>query len=198
MRALILLLLLTAGCASPFNDLKGRMKPEYDKGPQTIEAVIETYFQPGVHDVLKSIPCVDGFTMGGSYVVGVNFWSTMAGILTGSGYSRKVVTSKKALWNWGQEEIIHEYLHHLDDLSRDGDGDYINYWEFQTAYIRLALDPKWAGYAIYAAQRADSAFTDFFGIGYLSEHIAYLGARLAVSGKGPDYIWKVYEKVLKR
>lgn len=196
MRYILLLLLFLAGCITPINSLDGKKFSE--DHVKTVDSLREYYFTPEAREFIDEIPCVTGFTVHGSYVVGVNFWSTMAGILTGSGYERKCVMDEESLERFGPEAIIHEYLHHLDDIGRDGERQFIDIEEFRKAYVRMATDHLWAGLVLYAERRANKFFTNVFGIGELSEHIAYVGGRMAVQQSGPDYMWKVFEGVIRK
>lgn len=199
MRVLLFVLVLLCGCATPMNNLVDLIETKHiEKQHLTVDATKEYYFTKEAQEFIKDIPCVDGFTVSGSYVVGVNFWSTIAGVLSGSGYSRKCVISKRSLRNIGPEAIIHEYIHHIDDISRDDDLNLINIDDFRRAYIRMASDSMWAGLVIYAERRANKFITDVFGIGDLSERIAYVGGRMAKQQSGPKYMWTVFERILKR
>ena len=62
----------------------------------------------------------------------------------------------------------------------------------------MAKDSKWAGLVHYTEPRANSFFTNVFGLGEMSEHVAYVGGRMAAQGSGPDYMWDVFRKVLKK
>jgi hypothetical protein len=200
MRWAALLLVLTVGCATPINDLKGLVKPIHykQKYNRSIEAIKTHYFTNNAYRMIEDIPCVDGFTTNGaSYVVGVNFWSTMAGILTGSGYSRKCVITQDSLHFYGVESVVHEYVHQIDDIGRDNEHLLISLEEFAWAYKKMAKDRQWAGLVFYTEARANSLFTDIFGVGELSEHIAYVAGRMASQRGGPDYMWWVFRKVLK-
>jgi hypothetical protein len=103
--------------------------------------------------------------------------------------------SERSLHRFGPESIIHEYIHHLDDFGRDGIKEFINLEEFRNAYIRMSKDFRWAGLVHYTELRADRFITNTFGLGHMSEHMAYMGARMAMHG-GPDYMWDVFRKVL--
>ncbi len=198
MRFLALFIVLFVGCATPFNSLEGRMPEKYYKHDhnKTVAAIKQTYFTDEAYQAIKDIPCVDGFTSGGSYVVGANFWGSLAGLFTGSGISRKCVMSPKSIQNKGPGAFVHEYVHHLDDMGRDGEYEFINLEEFADAYVKMAADTQWAGIVHYAEERSNSFVTDTFGLGPMSEHIAYVAEVLA-SGKGPDYMWHVFRKVLR-
>jgi hypothetical protein len=191
MRALILLVLLCGGCYTPFNDLKGRIpnKQWVVKHHKTVDAVKKYYFAPKAYEVIKDIPCVDGFTSGGSYVVGVNFWGTLVGIVTGSGYSPKCVMSKKSVKNEGVEAILHEYIHHIEHL--------VDHKRFREAYVKMSKDRRWVGLFLYGETRGNWWVTNTFGISEASEYIAYVLGRMLTQGSGPGYMWDVFQGVLR-
>ena len=191
-RRILLLILFCAGCYTPFNNLNGRISDkQYSKTyNRTVEDIKAHYFAVEAQEIIKDVPCVDGVTFGGSYVVGVNLWGTLAGIFTGSGWSPKCVISDIGLKRHGVEPIIHEYIHHVEHLV---DGK-----KFHEAYIRMATDRLWAGLFLYAEIRADKWVTNTFGISKYSEYIAYVGGRMAAQGSGPDYMWEVFKRILKK
>jgi hypothetical protein len=197
--AIAILVLVLSGCAIPFDSLEGRIDEDLYVGPNRAVSTMKShYFTEQAQEAIRDIPCVFGATVGGSYVVGANFWGTFIGILSGSGYSRKNVMSKSSLLRFGPEAVLHEYIHHLDSIGRYGGIEFINLEEFKEAYIRMATDQRWAGLVHYAEPRANDTFTDMFGIGEMSEHIAYVGGKMAAQGGGPDYMWDVFRKVLKK
>jgi hypothetical protein len=188
----ILLLCLLSGCVTEINSLEGRI-PDSDyrlDRNKTVVAIKQWYFTKEAQEVIKDIPCVDGLTYGGSYVVGANFWGTLVGILTGSGFSPKCVMSPTAMKNYGAEAVLHEYMHHLEDL--------VDHDEFKEAYIAMSADFQWAGLYFFTEKRANRWVTNTFGISEMSEYIAYLAAKMAHERKGPEYMWHVFRNVLTR
>lgn len=192
MKLLFVLLLFIIGCATPFNSLEGRIPDrhyarDYNK---TVESLKAHYFSEEAQKIIKDIPCVDGMTMSGSYVVGANFWGTFIGVLTGSGFSPKCVMNEKAMQSYGPEGIIHEYIHHVEHL--------VDQKAFEKAYIRMSKDSRWYGLVRYTEPKADRWVTNTFGISKYSEWIAYMGAKMADEQSGPGYMWDVLEVILKR
>ena len=123
-----ILLLLMTGCITQIDDLRGKIKDEHwieTRENESITGIKYHYFTPQAIVGITSIPCVSGITISGSYVIGANFWGTLAGILSGSGYSRKNVMSETALWRYGPEAIIHEYIHQFDSMGRSGDKEFV-------------------------------------------------------------------------
>ena len=200
MRLIIMaLVLIVGGCAPVISSLEGRINKKYnEKYHATVDALKSHYFTEEAQEYIKDIPCVDGLTISGSYVVGANVWGTLAGILSGSGYSPKCVLSKEGLMKRGPETIIHEYIHHLDASGRDDGEVFIDLKEFTDAFVCMLRDRRWAGLAYYGHDSGSGWVTNTFGIGLLAEHIAYIGGRMATQGDGPDYMWDVFRKVLRK
>lgn len=191
MRALVLIIaLLSSGCYTPITDLKEWIPEKDYKTHKTVDYIKKRYFTDKSYKIIKDVPCVDGFTSGGSLVVGVNFWGTFAGIMTGSGYSAKNVISKKGSMTWSYELFIHEYIHHVEHL--------VDHEKFKEAYIRMSQDRRWKGLQLHAERHGNKWHTRVFGISDYSEFIAYVGARLAKQRQGPAYMWDVFEVILRR
>lgn len=191
MRGLILVLLLfLSGCYTPIGDLKDWVPEKDYVSHKTVEDVKEKYFTDRVRKIIDPIPCVDGNTFGGSFVVGANFWGTFVGVISGSGYAPKCVISTKGAKTWGVELFIHEYIHHVEHL--------IDHEKFKEAYIRMSSDRVWKGFQLYVEKHGDRWHTSLFGISEYSEFIAYTGARLAKQRSGPKYMWDVFEVILRR
>ena len=88
-----------------------------------------------------------------------------------------------------RELLRHEYIHHLDDMTRDGEADFIRSEEFRAA---KAYHP----HLHYLLKSSRTWVTDTFGIGESSEEIAWLGekhSRIKAFSKMPH----VYRKVFK-
>jgi len=165
---------------------------------QELDSLLQHYFTPEAYSEIKDIPLIDGpaFT---PYAAGVNFWTNLASFITFNGVGRKVIAPWEDIKNiWGFSGIIHEYIHHLDDMDRDGDIEFIDHDEFRNAYMLMSIDQRWKGLMLWAEQQAASFsfWTDTFGVGEMAEHIAYVGQKLA-EGEGPAYMKYVFRKILK-
>jgi hypothetical protein len=171
-------------------------KEQTAKHHASVAASLEHYFTPQANEVLQEIPAIAGPGFSG-YAAGVNFWSNLASFISFNGVGRKVILPPDTLAQWGVASLIHEYIHHLDDLDRDGDFDFIDHQEFRDAYFMLAQDRRYAGIALWAERESNAMMAaTWFGIGDLSEQIAYVGQRLATRG-GPDYMIYVFRKMLR-
>jgi len=204
--AILIMLLSLSGCTSTrtYNSLA--FLPEDHKLSrfssisagvgQVGSSVLGAYFTPAAHKAVKDIPVIDGL-MFRPFVVGVNFWSSLGGVLLFNGCERKVVISRRFLLNSSDPEtILHEYIHHLDDLDRDGEGEWIDHREFVLAFHRLMQDEIWGNEARRKLKRSDSFITNTFGVGPMSELIAYIGTWVA-GNWGPAYMKRVYREILK-
>jgi len=197
MKYLLILLLFFTGCTTPVKDLFDIPIPEmqrYNPHHRTVDSVLKFYFTDEAYQAVKDIPAVHGFTMGGSYVPGVNVWSTTLSVITGSDWGRKVVFSQLGLENNGILNVIHEYLHHIDDMTRDGELDLIDPKEFEKQWEHYQIFQP--GPAAYVIKFADSSITNLFGIGEWSEHMAYTLQHMFKYG-GPRFMKHVYRKVIK-
>jgi hypothetical protein len=196
MKYLLVLILFLAGCATPFTDIEPLIpiSQRNKKYHHTIDGVLSHYFTDEAYEAVKDIPAVDGVTFGGSYVPGVNVWASSLSIISGSGFGRKVVFSLAGLRNNGILNVIHEYFHHIDDMTRDGELNLVSPKEFEVAWHRFEVD--FPNHAAYVKRFADDAVTDTFGIGEWSEHMAYTLQHL-VKYNGPNYMKWVYRKVMK-
>lgn len=193
----IILLLLFTGCYTTYDIVEDKLPLKqigYEEH-QTVDTILKYYFTKKAYEVIKDIPMIDGVAKM-PYVVGVNGWSIFASILVGNGYSRKVVMTDSSLKFWGVSTIIHEYIHHLDDMDRDGEAEWIDHDEFVKAYKRLGRDMRYAGIVHYVERKANHWFTNWFGIGEYAEYIAYTGGYI-FQHNAPNYIKHVFRKILR-
>jgi hypothetical protein len=178
---------------------------------ETVDAVLKHYFTDKAYEALKDIPVLDGPAIAGSYVGGANFWGTLASFISFNGLERNIIIHSEALKIWGIRSFLHECVHHLDDMTRDGEGDFINIEEFleefhklETRYVlaqgagqyHLKMYPYVGDYKIICEQ-ADRFVTNVFGIGEHSELIAYAAQYLKKHKNWPSSYKRVFRKVFK-
>lgn len=198
------MLVSVAGCTNTrFYNRLDFLPPDHNLSQYSAIAAMDSsvtsdYFTPRAQMALLDIPVIDGI-MFQPFVVGVNNWSSLGGILTFNGCSRKVVISKYHLLNrpdgsLALRTILHEFTHQLDDWDRQGRYEFIDHREFALAVHQLLQDPKWKDEILDHIDSADRWITDIFGVGPMSELIAYVGSWVAL-GNGPDYIRRVYRKI---
>lgn len=193
-----LFLLLIAGCGVEITELKPLLPIQQRiSAHETVDSFLKHHYTAKAYEALKDIPVVDGPCQT-PYVAGVNFWTNATSLFSGIGVGRKVVVRSWMISQYGGTKVLfHEYLHHLDDMTRDGEGDFIDLKEFKEAYERLATDRQYAGIVIYAEKYSYNWWSLTFGIGEMSEHIAYSGSIAYING-APTYFKRVFRKVFKR
>jgi hypothetical protein len=196
----VLIILLTS-CSSPIENI-GQYLP--GKPELTRDEFLKKYFTPEAYNVLRDIEIIDGPCFA-PYAAGTSIWSTIASFISFNGVGRKIICHSNMIKNIGIPGLLHEYIHHLDDMTRDGDGDWISVVEFSDAYKRLATETeiipntnivvyKYAYDIQYIEHIANDWFTDLFGIGPMSEHIGW-SMKFLFSGRAPDYFKWVFRKV---
>jgi len=194
---IFILVVLLAGCYTPYTNIKdllpeNQARAEYNC---TIDGILHYYFTEEAYSVIKDIPTVNGVSFG-PYAAGTTFLSEVASILMGTGYGRKVIMTDESFRNWGIGGIIHEYVHHLDDIGRDGGTRWVDIAEFIQQYNKCVLDFKYRGLGDYIDFYANRWFTNTFGIGPHSEYIAYVSDYF-YNKKTPEYLRYVYRKILR-
>ncbi len=194
----ILLLLTQTGCYSHIQSLEGYLPEDEVKNYPTVDALRKARYTDKAYTAIKNIPVVDGFTPSG-YAAGTSVWSSIYSFLTGTGLGRKIVFDKDNLNKQGYVGIIHEDIHHFDDMDRDDEADWINHGVFFKAYEMLSKDQQFKGIQLWCESRANDWIPNTFGVGYGAEHIAYIGMFLTNKDKKlvPDYLKAVFSKILK-
>jgi hypothetical protein len=195
---IISLTLLCSGCqtAQPIKNTKWLPSEHTLKEYDSFHQVLKDFFTPEALEAVKDIPVVDGFMIRPN-VIGVNFWSSIAGLVVGNGFGRRVIMSREyILDNDCINTLLHEYIHHLDDMDRDDKQEWIDHREFALVFRKLMQDERYKSKIRDFLYLEDSFITSTFGIGNMSELIAYVGSWVA-RGNGPNYVKKVYRKILK-
>lgn len=206
MRLLIVLLLLFPGCASELKDLSPYMTEKEIEvvGGSTLDDVKRFYFTDEAYEAIKDIPLVISSSTPAGYAAGTTFLSSCWQFITLNGVNRKIILNENKLYTnraFADKDgilntIRHEYIHHLDDMSRDGDADFINIDEFVKGYAACFKHPRFHGIILYVEPYSNHWFTDNFGIGIYGEHIAYTGALIAVQNS-PLELKYAFRKVLR-
>ena len=192
-----LLLVLLCGCEVEITELKPLLPvKERISAHETVDSFIKHHYTDAAYKVLKDIPLIDGPCLT-PYVAGVNVWTNILSFFSGNGIGRKVIVRTDWLSNGGALILHHEFLHHLDDITRDGEGDFIDLEEFEEAYRRLARDSVFAGIVHYTENYSNGFWTNIFGVGPMSENIAYSGSKSYVNN-APSYFKRVFRKVFRK
>jgi hypothetical protein len=193
------LVILMAGCSGTreITKMEDYLTPAELENPnhQTVDKIKKHYFTEEAYKAIKTIPAIDGPAFSG-YSAGVNFWSNVASFVTCNGIGRKVIAPEGSLAQWGVAILVHEYTHHLDDITRDEEGNFLDHEEFKRAFLLMANDMRWRGLYIWAEKQNNMMTSKAFGVGDMSEQIAYIAQHLALKG-GPDYMKHVFRKILR-
>jgi len=195
--ALFILLIALCGCHTQHDYIAGMLPSSICNQPEhrTIETVKRHYFVPKAYESIRDIPAFSGPNTLHCQALGVNGWTHIASLFTGHLPGRRVVITNDS-FSVGITGIIHEYIHQLDDMDRDGEGEFFDHDELPTVIFLLRRDLAWKHLLEYAEDGADWWVTDLFGIGENSEIIAYLATRMTTKG-GPEYLWRFFRKTLR-
>jgi len=174
-----------------------------------LDAVLRHYFTPQAYEAIKDIPLVAGPAVSG-YAAGTTVWSNLASLCTLNGVGRKVIIPAEQLRRLGVRAIVHEYVHQLDDMDRDGEGEFIDHELFKERFAQMLNDFKNAGIALSIDRQVATlnGWTDMFGVGEGSEHLAYLCDMVALEcdplrsdgydPKSPQYMREALSGILNR
>lgn len=194
---LVIFLIFLTGCASSrqIEDFRPYLKEDQlaEIGSSSLDDIKKHFFTEEAYQAIKDIPLVVGPAITG-YAAGTTFLSQVASFLTFNGVGRKVILTSDFL---NLEILIHEYIHHLDDMTRDGEANFIDLPAFQAGYQSCYRHPYYHGITIYVESASNQWYTNLFGIGKYSEHIAYTGARIALQ-RCPDKLAWAFRKILRK
>lgn len=190
---LFLLLLLFTGCNTiQIEDIF------YRNHKIEIADIIERHFTPEAAHAISDIKIYEGFHFH-SYVAGVNFWSDFAAFITFNGIGRKIISSQGTLVSGDLEAtVIHEYVHQIDDLDRDGEVEVVDHQGFWRAFLEMRRDPSLRAVTDSILDKADRFITNVFGIGPASEIIAYTSSWVAQNpNECPMAMHRALARILK-
>lgn len=166
----------------------------------SIDEMLKKVFTDEAYNAIKDIEVVEG-PCSKAYVSGANFWGSLSAFFTGVGFGRKVIIDSDEFGGDDQltngQMLIHEFIHHLDDMTRDGELDLISIDEFIEGYNSCVGHPQYHGIIGYVESRANKTVTDVFGIGDYAEHIAYCGELISRQGC-PDKLGYAFRKILRK
>ena len=187
---LILLLCLLGGC----NTIELN-KIRVDNSYEDISEIVKRSFTPEAREAIRDIKVYEGLHIN-SYVVGVNFWSDFISFITFNGIGRKIISSQGTLTTGDLfSTIIHEYVHQLDDMDRDGEIEIIDHVAFEEAFEKMNKDLESETASI--VDKSNRFITDLFGIGPLSEEIAYTASWIVNNPNiCPLYMHRVFFNIL--
>ena len=194
--AILLLLLSLSGCYTTVQQFDEEKTHQSLALYGNVDNFLKCNFSPEAYEAIKDIPVVTTDDKR-ALAAGTNFWSSVASFFMGCGVDRKVVIGEVFLEiNTASQSLIHEYIHHLHDMTLDGEGNWINEEEFKLAYAACAKDTRYAGIVRMVEENANYFWTDHFGINDIAEHIAYTGAHVA-GHNCPADLRRVFRKILR-
>ena len=194
--SLVVLLVALSGCYTPVISLDGYIPDKEVAVYPTVDSLRKAKYMENAYRAIKDIPVVDGLSFN-TFAAGTSVGSAIASFLTLSGTGRKVVLDKEQIYEHGYVAIVHEDIHHLDDMDRDGISNWINHDVFLQAYKLLAKDYRYKGIQLWCETVANDWVTNTFGVGPYAEHIAYLGMFLSQGKPAPEYLKAVFARILK-
>lgn len=199
MRAFLLLLILMSGCASTkLNDISQYLTKEQAAiCGNTVDDIKKYYFTDEAYEAIKDIPVEIGFASGAAYAAGTTPLSSIGQFITGHGFGRKIIVSESRLHKDIYQLLIHEFTHHLDDMTRDGEANFISLEEFLEAYKNCFGHRVYHGIVLFVEREANKPFTNIFGMGEYAEHIAYTSMIIANQGCPPDLSF-AFRKILRK
>lgn len=190
MRCLLLILVLLAGCNTI--EITSLQKDNLE-----IKCILEKHFTEEALAIISNIKIYEGLHIY-PFVTGVNLWSDIAGLLTFNGFGKKIIASQGSLHKDGLSTIIHEYMHHIDAAGRSGMVDLIDRDKFYEAFKLMERNAELSIIARSLRENSNSWITDIFGIGHLSELIAYTASWVAMDpGRCPIYMHRVFSRVFR-
>lgn len=175
---IILISLLLSGCFTPVINIEeyATRKSDKDLNIKTLDELLKITFTDEAYEAIKDIPMEKG-PIGSAMAAGSSIPSSIMQFFIGAGFGRKVLVNDEMMKesDHGFSSIIHEYIHHLDDITRDGDGEFINVDSFIIGYATCYKTQRYHGITLFVENNQGNFITDTFGIGKHSERIAYCG-----------------------
>lgn len=195
-----------AGCYTPVTHLdevvNERQKIEFRETAYdphtTLDQFLREVFTDEAYAAIKDIPVVTGPLGGGTGLAsGTSFWGKLVSLFMFADCARRAVLSENGLTEYGVEGVIHELIHQLDDMTRDGDANFINIDEFRVAYKLCESDTQYHGITRAVEEKNPDGWLSVFGVGDEAERIAYCGQFLWKQAATPDLEFafrKIYRK----
>lgn len=206
MKYLWLFAILLSGCYTPVTQMPDvvnqRQQEEFIRSgvtrTETIDEFLRQILTDEAYQAVKDIPIVTGPLFGTGLASGTSGSSKFISLFMFADCDRRAVLSEVGLREYGLEGVIHELLHHLDDLTRDGDGDFIDVEEFLTGYEACARSHQYHGiYRFVENKNPDAWLTNMFGVGKHAERIAFCGQLFWKQG-GPPELEYAFRKIFRK
>lgn len=200
--AAVVLCVALSGCGSQITNIDELRNDKYDKRSQahTVDELLKEVFTDEAYAAIKDIP-VESAWIKTAMAGGSSIPSSLYQFIMGNGFGRKVLMGPGYIEDKdfiGFSSLIHEYVHHLDDITRDGDGEFINIDSFIIAYASCYGTPQFHGITIFVESAQGNFITDNFGIGPHSERIAYTAQCIWRMDVFPLPLRVAYSRIFRR
>lgn len=195
MRAVLFLLIFLTGCLTPIS------KIEYEKDGKievvSVQGFLKETFTDEAYEAIKDIEVYESPSKTFGVALCTSKWSYILSLFCGAGFDRSILIIDTSDT---RSHIVHEMVHHLDDIGRDGGKQFIEPDKFIRAYARSR---KYKSYSyIVRYSESESLFhfviTELFGIGIHSERIANCADLIWNRWDVPDSLKEVYRKVFRK
>lgn len=202
----LLVLPLLVGCYSPLTNLdeivNARQQTEFQKTTLDLHASINSFLQSILTDeafqAVKDMPIVTGPLFGTGLASGTSGTSKFISLFMFADCDRRVVLSEIGVTEYGVEGVLHELIHHLDDLTRDGDAQFIDINEFLRGYEMCSTHQMYYGICRFVENKnPDGWITSTFGVGDHAERIAFCGQLFWKQG-GPAELEYAFRHIFRK
>jgi len=182
------------GCYSPLTTLdeivNTRQQDEFRKTSLNPHASLRDFLRSILTDeafeAIKDVPVVTGPLFGTGLASGTSGTSKFISLFMFADWDRRAVLSEVGVEEYGVEGVLHELIHHLDDLTRDGDANFIDVEEFLRGYEVCATHQTYHGIYRFVENRNPDGWITVFGVGDHAERIAFCGQLFWKQGGPPE------------
>lgn len=196
---------LLVGCYSPLTNLdeivNTRQQAEFTKtslDPHTsLSLFLQAILTDEAFEAIKDVPVVTGPLFGSGLASGTSGTSNFISLFMFADWERRAVLSDVGLKEYGIEGVIHELIHHLDDLTRDGDAQFIDVGEFLRGYEACATNQTYHGIYRFVENRNPDGWITAFGVGDHAERIAFCGQLFWKQG-GPPELEYAFRRIFRK
>jgi hypothetical protein len=205
MKYAVFSLVLLSGCYSPITQLdevvNQRQEAEFQKTSlprnTTLDRFLQELFTDEAYAAVKDIPIVTGPLFGTGLASGTSVPSMFISTFMFADWDRRAVLSETGIKEYGLEGVIHELLHHLDDMTRDGEANFIDVDEFLAGYQVCAGDMKYHGICRFVENRNPDGWISIFGVGDHAERLAFCGQLFWKQG-GPESLEYAFRRIFRK
>lgn len=200
--AAALLCIILSGCRSEITNIDDLRNTRFDtrSNAHTVDELLREVFTDEAYAAIKDIP-VENAWIKTAMAGGSSIPSSLYQFVIGNGFGRKILMGDEYMEDKdfiGFSSLVHEYTHHLDDMTRDGEGEFINIDSFVIAYAACYGTSQWHGITLFVESGQSNIITDVFGIGPHSERIAYTAQLIWRMENSPLPLKVAYSRIFRR